>query len=61
MSEGGMLDATAVEVPRLVDGRRTVAKVVDALAIRFAAPPAEVAYKLSAMLRDLVEKWAIQL
>lgn len=56
-----MLDATAAEVLQLVDGQRSIADIVDTLALRFAAPRSEIAEDVHAMLRDLVEKGAIQL
>ena len=56
-----MLDEPAAEVLRLVDGKRSVAMIVDALAERFAAPRDEIASDVDAMLHDLAEKGAIQL
>ncbi|MBV8914451.1 MAG: pyrroloquinoline quinone biosynthesis peptide chaperone PqqD [Acetobacteraceae bacterium] len=56
-----MLDEPAAEVLKLVDGKRSVAVIVDALAARFTAPRAEIASDVDAMLRDLAEKGAIQL
>ena len=56
-----VLDEHAAEVLRLVDGKRTVADIVDVLAARFDAPDAEIASDVDAMLRDLSDKGAIQL
>ncbi len=56
-----MLDEHAAEVLKLVDGERSVADIVDALAERYNAPPAEIASDVDAMLQDLVGKGAIQL
>lgn len=56
-----MLDDTAVEVLKLVDGTRTVPAIVDALAERFAAPRDAIAADVDAMLQDLRDKGAIRL
>jgi len=56
-----MLDEPAAEVLKLVDGKRSVAEIVDALATQFAAPRSEIAADVDSMLRDLSEKGAIQL
>ncbi len=56
-----MLDEHAAEVLKLVDGKRSVAEITDALAARYNAPRAEIATDVDAMLRDLSEKGAIQL
>jgi pyrroloquinoline quinone biosynthesis protein D len=56
-----MLDEPAAEVLKLVDGKRSVAEIVDALAAQFAAPRSEIAADVDSMLRDLSEKGAIQL
>ena len=56
-----MLDEHAAEVLKLVDGKRSVAEIVDALAARFNAPSSEIAADVDAMLQDLSDKGAIQL
>ncbi|HYZ63165.1 MAG TPA: pyrroloquinoline quinone biosynthesis peptide chaperone PqqD [Acetobacteraceae bacterium] len=56
-----MLDEPAAEVLKLVDGTRSVAVIVDALAARFAAPRSEIASDVDAMLRDLADKGALLL
>jgi pyrroloquinoline quinone biosynthesis protein D len=56
-----MLDEPAAEVLKLVDGNRSVAMIVDALAERFAAPRTEIAGDVDAMLKDLAAKGAIKL
>lgn len=56
-----MLDEPAAEVLKLVDGRRSVAQIVDALVERFAAPRTEIATDVDAMLRELAVKGAIRL
>lgn len=56
-----VLDDTAVEVLKLVDGTRTVPAIVDALATRFAAPREAIAADVDAMLQDLRDKGAIRL
>jgi len=52
-------DETALEVIRLLDGARSVAAVVDELALRFAAPREEIAGDVLEMLRDLMEKGVV--
>ena len=52
-------DETALEVLRLVDGARDVAAIVDALAVKFDAPRAEIEADVAAMLDDLVAKGAL--
>ena len=46
----------AVEVLRLVDGRRSLREIVDDLCLRFDAPRETVLADVSEMLRDLAEK-----
>lgn len=54
-------DETALEVLRLVDGARAVDAIVDELAVRFAAPRAEIFGDVADMLRDLAEKGVVTL
>ncbi len=56
-----MPDEHAVEVLKLVDGKRSVAAIIDDLAARFEAPRDVIAGDVSAMLQDLVDKGAIRL
>ena len=56
-----VLDGPAAEVLQLVDGARSVALIVDALAEKFAAPRDTIAKDVDAMLHDLVVKGAIRL
>ena len=56
-----LLDASAVEVLKLVDGARTVLAIVDELAARYDAPRAAIADDVAAMLQDLSDKGAIRL
>ncbi len=56
-----MPDEHALEVLKLVDGRRDVAAIVDDLAHRFAAPRELIATDVGAMLTDLADKGAIRL
>lgn len=49
-------DEPAVEILKLLDGSRSVGQVVDALAVRFAAPRAVIGGDVTAMLQDLVDK-----
>jgi pyrroloquinoline quinone biosynthesis protein D len=56
-----MLDEHAAEVLRLVDGKRSVTDIADALAEKYNAPRAEIANDVDAMLQDLAGKGAIQL
>ncbi len=55
------LDEPAAEVLKLVDGKRSVPEIVDALAAKYNAPRGEIATDVDAMLLDLSEKGAIQL
>ena len=52
-------DETALEVLRLLDGSRSLAAIVDSLAARYAAPPAEILADVTAMLDDLAEKGVV--
>jgi pyrroloquinoline quinone biosynthesis protein D len=49
-------DEQAVEVLRLIDGKRDIDNIVDELAARYDAPREVIAGDVVAMLRDLVEK-----
>ncbi len=53
-------DETALEVLRLVDGARSLAGIAGALAARFAAPEAEIAADVAALLEELRTKGVIQ-
>jgi pyrroloquinoline quinone biosynthesis protein D len=55
-----MPDEHAVEVLKLIDGRRTEAAIVDELARRFNAPRDEIATDVAAMLDDLSRRGAIR-
>ena len=52
-------DEIAVEVLKLVDGARSVAAIIDALAAAFAAPRAVIETDVLAMLEDLRGKGAL--
>lgn len=54
-----MPDEIAVEVLKLVDGERSVAAIVDALAAAFAAPREVIETDVVAMLEDLRGKGAL--
>ena len=56
-----MLDEPAAAVLQLVDGKRSLGEIVDALAAQFDAPRTEIANDVEAMLQDLAAKGAIQL
>ncbi|HYD05287.1 MAG TPA: pyrroloquinoline quinone biosynthesis peptide chaperone PqqD [Reyranella sp.] len=49
-------DEQAVEILNLVDGRASVAAIVDALAARYNAPRGEIAGDVIEMLQDLADK-----
>jgi pyrroloquinoline quinone biosynthesis protein D len=49
-------DEIAVEVLQLCDGVRNVAEMVDALAVKYAAPREAIASDVIAMLQDLADK-----
>ena len=49
-------DEPAVEILKLLDGQRSVAQVIDALAARFDAPRAVIGGDVTTMLQDLVDK-----
>ncbi len=48
-------DDIAVEVLQLCDGERRVGDIVDALAVKYVAPRAEIAGDVIAMLQDLAD------
>ena len=54
-------DETAVEVLKLVDGRRAFGAIIDDLCARFAAPRSEVAGDVAELLRDLASKGVLTL
>lgn len=54
-------DEHAVEVLRLVDGKRSLGAIVDDLAARYDAPRDAIAADVAAMLRDLGGKGAVRL
>jgi pyrroloquinoline quinone biosynthesis protein D len=49
-------DEIAVEVLQLCDGVRNVAEMVDALAVKYAAPREAIASDVITMLQDLADK-----
>ena len=49
-------DEPAVEILKLLDGRRSVGQVIDDLALRFAAPRDVIGGDVTTMLQDLVDK-----
>ena len=49
-------DEQAVEILKLVDGKASVAAIVDTLAARFNAPREEIAGDVTEMLQDLADK-----
>ena len=49
-------DPIAVEVLRLCDGRRTVADLAEALALRYDAPKDRIMEDVTSMLQDLADK-----
>ena len=56
-----MPDEQAVEVLKLVDGKRSLDAIVDDLAARFDAPREAIASDVHAMLQDLADQGAIRL
>jgi len=52
-------DETALEVLRLVDGARSLDAIVVDLAARFAAPRAEIAADVAALLEDLAARGVV--
>ena len=55
-----VLDETALEVLRLVDGARDLDAIVAALALKFDAPPDVIAADVRAMVEDLIARGALQ-
>lgn len=55
-----VLDETALEVLRLVDGARDLDAIVAALALKFDAPPDVIAADVRAMAEDLIARGALQ-
>ena len=53
-------DKIALEVLKLLDGARSLDAVVDELAIRFAAPRAEVAADVAELLADLAARGIVR-
>ena len=49
-------DEPAVEILKLIDGRRTVGAVIDDLVRRFEAPRQVIAADVTSLLQDLVDK-----
>lgn len=49
-------DEIAVEVLQLCDGARSVADMIDLLAVKYAAPRADIGTDVVAMLQDLADK-----
>jgi pyrroloquinoline quinone biosynthesis protein D len=49
-------DDTAVEILQRMDGKRTIAQIIDLLAVEFNAPRPDIAVDVVAMLQDLVDK-----
>ncbi len=54
------VDAVAVEVLRLVDGRRSVSDIVESLSKAFQEAPSVIQADVLAMLSDLVAKRAVE-
>jgi pyrroloquinoline quinone biosynthesis protein D len=54
------LDDTAVAIVELVDGRRSVDQIIDALALRYAEAREVIAGDVVAMLDDLVAKRVVE-
>lgn len=52
-------DEMAVEILQRMDGKRSVAQVIDVLASDFAAPRDEIAADVVAMFQDLADKGVI--
>src|SRR5437868_260977 len=53
-------DEQAVEILKLVDGKRTIDAIIDDLAGQFDAPRAEIASDVLTMLRELIDKKVLQ-
>lgn len=56
-----MPDETAVDLLKLVDGKRSIDAIVDDLAARFNAPREEIARDVLDTLQDLATRGAVQL
>lgn len=54
-------DESAVEILKLIDGKRSVDALVDDLAARFEAPREVIAADVTALLQDLVDKGVLAL
>jgi pyrroloquinoline quinone biosynthesis protein D len=54
-------DETAVEVLKLLDGRRSLGDIVADLAARFDAPPEVITRDVTALLQDLSARGAVRL
>jgi pyrroloquinoline quinone biosynthesis protein D len=54
-------DEQAVEILRLIDGKRSLGGIVDQLAQRFQAPHVVIAADVTAMLQDLADKGVLRL
>jgi pyrroloquinoline quinone biosynthesis protein D len=54
-------DEQAVEILKLIDGRRSLGAIVEVLAERFRAPHGVIAADVTAMLRDLADKGVLHL
>ena len=54
-------DEQAVEILKLVDGKRSLGAIVDDLAVRYQAPHELIAADVVTMLRDLADKGVIRL
>lgn len=55
-----MPDAIGVEILKLIDGERSIAAIVDNLAVRFDAPRATIATDVLAVVDDLSLRGAIR-
>lgn len=56
-----MPDENAIEVLRLCDGERTVAAIVDELAVMYSAEPAEIRADVEAFLVELRDQRMVEL
>jgi pyrroloquinoline quinone biosynthesis protein D len=54
-------DETGIEILKLVDGKRSIAEIVDDLAVRFDAPREVIAEDVIATLADLNQKGVLSL
>jgi len=53
-------DDTAVEILQRLDGKRSIAQIIDLLATEFNAPRDAIAADVVAMLQDLLDKGMVQ-